>query len=238
MHILLGLLLILLLAGAILGPSYWARRTFRRYAVERDDIPGTGAELALHLIKRFELPVTVEKLESDDGSGEGSAGDHYDPISHTVRLSAANHDGRSLTAVAVAAHEVGHAIQHQRREAAFLWRLRLTIIANGAQKLGAIALIAMPIIALISRHPPSGLLIGAIGFLSMGGAALVHLITLPVERDSSFGNDLPILKQGGYLKPGDEKAVHKILKAAALTYFAASLAALLNLGRWLQVLRR
>ncbi len=238
MPVLLGLLLVALLAGAILGPQWWAARTFRRYATEREDIPGNGAELARHLIKRFELPVTVERLEHNDGSGEGSAGDHYDPRSRTVRLSPANHDGRSLTAVAVAAHEVGHAIQHARGESAFLWRLRLAILANGAQRLGAIALFAVPLIALISRHPPSGLLLGAIGLISMGAAAVVHLITLPVEWDASFGKALPILREGHYLKPGDERVVKKILKAAALTYFAASLATLLNLGRWLQLLRR
>ena len=72
----------------------------------------------------------------------------------------------------------------------------------------------------------------------MASATLVHLVTLPVELDASFNKALPILESGQYLHEGDLPHAHRILKAAALTYVAASLASLLNLGRWLAVLRR
>ena len=72
----------------------------------------------------------------------------------------------------------------------------------------------------------------------MAIGTLVHLVTLPVELDASFGKALPVLAKGGYLHDGDLPHARRILKAAALTYVAGSLASLLNLGRWIAVLRR
>ena len=92
---------------AVFFPTLWVRWVMQRYAREIPDLPGTGGELAKHLIQRFELDGV--KAEVSD------IGDHYDPQERMVRLSEANWSGRSLTAVAVAAHEVGHAIQHQKR---------------------------------------------------------------------------------------------------------------------------
>jgi Zn-dependent membrane protease YugP len=76
------------------------------------------------------------------------------------------------------------------------------------------------------------------GIASMGAAAIVHLVTLPVELDASFGKALPILSRGNYISAKDEAAVRRILRAAALTYVAASLASLLNVWRWIALLRR
>ena len=80
-------------------------------------------------------------------------------------------------------------------------------------------------------------------WLSAGGdivasGTLVHLVTLPVELDASYGKALPILRAGNYIQPGDEAGVRRVLRAAALTYVAGSLASLLNLARWLAYLRR
>ena len=84
----------------------------------------------------------------------------------------------------------------------------------------------------------AGLLVGAIGLGSMASGTLVHLVTLPVELDASYGKALPILRAGNYIRPGDEAGVRRVLRAAALTYVAGSLASLLNLARWLAYLRR
>ena len=73
---------------------------------------------------------------------------------------------------------------------------------------------------------------------SMASATLVHLATLPVELDASFNKALPILKAGKYIQPRDEHAAHRVLRAAAFTYVASSLASLLSLARWLAFLRR
>lgn len=222
-------LLLILIAALVFGPQWWARHTMRRYSRDLDRIPGTGGELARHLLDRFDMKgVAVERIEQ---------GDHYDPNARAVRLSAGNYDGRSLTAVAVAAHEVGHAIQHRRGESMLTLRSHLVAVANSVQRLGAVALMAIPVIALATRAPSAGLLLGAVALGGMLLGTLVHLVTLPVEFDASFGKALPVLREG-YIEPRDEAAVQSILRAAALTYVAASLASLLNVGRWFTVLRR
>lgn len=225
--ILLAILLILL----VFGPNYWARHTFSRYARPLDRIPGTGGELAQHLIRRLAMDgVTVEKTRP--------GADHYDPATRTVRLSPDNFEQRSLTAIAVAAHEVGHAIQHHQQEAKLEWRTRLVKFSQTAQQIGAGAMFIVPVAMALTRSPNTGLLVVGLGLISMASATLVHLITLPVELDASFGKALPILKAGNYIQEQDEHAVRQILRAAALTYVAASLASLLNIWRWLALLRR
>ena len=99
-------------------------------------------------------------------------------------------------------------------------------------------LIAAPVLSVLTRAPQTGALMLLIGVAAMSLGTLVHLVTLPVELDASFGKALPILEEGNYLQDGDLPHARRILKAAALTYVAGSLASLLNLGRWLAVLRR
>ncbi len=224
------LLVVVLLLALILGPQWWAKYTFRRYAGELDRIPGTGGELARHLLDRLDLAdVPVEKTDK---------GDHYDPQARAVRLSPDNHDRNSLTAVAVAAHEVGHAIQHQRKDPKLLLRTRLVRVAQTTQQIGAGAMFLLPVVMAVTRVPAAGLLMAAIGLGSMASATLVHLVTLPVEVDASFNKALPLLRAGRYVRPEDEVAVRRVLRAAAFTYVAGSLASLLNLARWLAFLRR
>ena len=104
----LGVIGFLVVLAAIYAPQYWVGHTMRRHGGHRPDFPGTGGEMAQHLVERYELEgVRVEATE---------AGDHYDPEARVVRLSQSNFDGANLTAVAVAAHEVGHALQHHRGE--------------------------------------------------------------------------------------------------------------------------
>ena len=99
-------------------------------------------------------------------------------------------------------------------------------------------LVAAPAVFVLTRVPQASALTLLIGVLSMALGTLVHLVTLPVEFDASYGKALPILKEGNYLHDGDLEHAEKILKAAALTYVAGSLASLLNLGRWIAVFRR
>lgn len=227
MHYALILILILIV---IFGPQLWARYTFNRYNKSLDKIPGTGGELAKHLVERFKLDVTVEQA--------GQEGDHYDPTSKTVRLSEQFFNTKSLSAIAVAAHEVGHAIQHHRNETMLDTRTKLARLALYAQKFGTMMIIAMPFVTFITKAPASGFLMASIFILSMAMAVIVNLVTLPVELDASFGKALPILIEGNYVDKADLPAVRKVLRAAAYTYVAASLASLLNLWRWLAILRR
>ncbi len=111
-------------------------------------------------------------------------------------------------------------------------------LAKTSQQVGAGAMLLLPVVMLVTRVPAAGLAMAVIGLASMGSATLVHLVTLPVEIDASFGKALPILRQGRYVQAADEKAVRRVLRAAALTYVAGSLASLLNLARWFAFLRR
>ena len=98
-------MVLLLIAGVLLLlvlvlPQFWVRRVLQRYSAPRDDFPGTGGEFARHLLNRFGLHQV--RVESTD------QGDHYDPREKVVRLGADHYQGRSLTAVTIAAHEVAY----------------------------------------------------------------------------------------------------------------------------------
>ena len=225
------ILIIILLIGAIIFlPQWWAKNVFAKYSTPQDHIQGTGGELAQHLLNRFEMTeVKVEETEVGN--------DHYDPESKTVRLSPKNYNDKSLTAVAVAAHEVGHAIQHHNKEAKLELRSRLIKVSMKLEKIGSVIMMIMPIAMIITRSPAAGIIFFATGFLTIAGSTVIHLITLPVELDASFGKALPILKDG-YIHEDEYKAVDQILKAAAFTYVAASLMSILNVWRWFALLRR
>lgn len=224
------IVIFLFVIAILFGPQWWAQYTFRRYAKPLERLQGTGGELARHLLDRFEMShVKVEKTDPDS--------DHYDPNDLTVRLSPNNFDNKSLTAIAVAAHEVGHAIQHHKKESLLAWRSRLAVFANAVQKFGVAAMMVMPVITAVTRVPALGGFLFFIGIGSMFMATIVHLITLPVETDASFNKALPIL-EAGYVEAEDIPKVRRILRAAALTYLAGSMASLLNLWRWIAILRR
>ena len=223
-------LLLLLIAIVIVGPQLWTRRVFARHSTPRSDYPGTGGELARHLLNRLNMShITVEPTES---------GDHYDPETKTIRLTPGIFGGKSLTAITVAAHEVGHAMQDHQGYQPLAERTRLVRIAQGAEKIGAVMMMGIPIAAALARTPVAGVIVMMAGLATMGISTLVHLITLPVEWDASFRRALPVLRQGSYLSADDEQGARRILTAAALTYVSASLASLLNLWRWIALLRR
>lgn len=223
----LYILLALLLAAVIFGPQFWVRYEMDRHAADRPDLPGTGGELARHLLDRFGLDQVPVEITA--------AGDHYDPDARAVRLSPGNHDGRSITAVAVATHEVAHALQHAQGSRLFEIRTSLARLLGKVDKVAMAMLVTAPIVMILTRAPAVGLLhFGAVLAL-LGVGLVVHLITLPVEFDASFGKALPILRSDGYLHPNDVPAARGVLRAAAMTYVAASLMGLLN---FLRILRR
>lgn len=217
------LLLVLAVLALIFGPQLWVRAQMRRHGAERTDFPGTGGELARHLLDAAGLQsVGVEPTDQ---------GDHYDPIDRVVRLAPENHDGRSVTAVAVAAHEVGHAIQHRDNHRLLLARIRM---ADGARKLDIAATVLFataPLIFLFVKATPLLILQVVVAVALLASRLVLHLVTLPVEFDASFGKALPILEKGGYLKSADMPAARSVLRAAALTYVASALVTLLDLTR-------
>jgi Zn-dependent membrane protease YugP len=224
-----GVVLLLVLAMVYL-PQVWVQRVLERYNRRAEEnFPGTGGELARHLLNRFDLgDVKVERTDT---------GDHYDPVARAVRLTPDKYEGRSLTAITVAAHECGHAMQHAGREPLFMLRSRLAQSAIWAARLGSFLLFLAPMLGLLSRAPSPALISFAGGFLVLGFGVVVQLVTLPVELDASFRKALPLLR-AGYLEPRQVAPAERILRAAAWTYVAASLAGLLNFWRWFAVLRR
>ena len=214
----------------IFGPSIWVGRVLKKYSQPEDRYDGTGASLARHLLDKHGLQsVVVEATET---------GDHYDPISKTVRLTADKHDGHSLTAITVAAHEVGHALQDHAGYPPLKWRTRLVRATSGIEKIGAGVLVVSPFLGILTRVPALGLLTFLAGMLTLGTSAIVHLVTLPTEFDASFNRALPLLDQHRILKSSDRPHARKLLTAAALTYVSTSLMSLLNIARWIAILRR
>lgn len=226
MHLILGAILIL---SIVVLPGWWVQRVMRRYQQPADRYPGSGGELARHLLDHAGLEaVAVEATEH---------GDHYDPEARVVRLSTDNYQNRSLTAITVAAHEVGHAIQHADGYAPLLWRTRLVRSVQAFQKFGMILIALLPVVLLALRLPRAGLILLVAGVAALSSGIVVHLVTLPTEIDASFRRALPLLERGGYLKPEDRRPARRILTAAALTYVAASMMGLVNFMWWMRILR-
>jgi hypothetical protein len=220
----------LILLTLVFGPGLWVSHVMRRYSEPADRYPGTGAELVRHLAKQLSLPdLRVERTET---------GDHYDPAQGVVRLTPDKFDGRSLTAITVAAHEVGHALQDRDGYTPLRWRTRLIGATRNAERVGAGMMMAAPFLGLLSRAPSIGVLTFLGGMLSLGSSVLVHLATLPTEFDASFNRALPILNRAGILKQPDRRHARRLLMAAALTYVSASLMSLLNVARWWALVRR
>jgi len=214
----------------ILGPGIWVQRVLEKYSRPEDRYPRTGARLARQLLdKRGMQSVTIEITET---------GDHYDPVDKIVRLTKDKYNGRSLTAITVAAHEVGHAVQDRMQYPPLRWRTRLVRAMSGIEKVGAGVLVLSPFLGMLTRIPAMGVLAFLGGMLALGTSAVVHFVTLPTEFDASFNRALPMLEQDGILKSTDGPHARKLLTAAALTYVSASLMSLLNIARWIAILRR
>ena len=219
----------LLFAVLVFGPQLWIRHVLSKHHRILDHMPGTGGELAQHLVERFQLEgVTVEEGQPMQ--------DHYNPATRTVSLSPQVYRNKSLSAVAVATHEVGHAIQFVREEPVSHLREKYLGKAVVIQKVGAAVLMSLPIVALIFRVPHAVGLAALIGILTMGASVLMYAAILPEEYDASFNKALPILQEG-YIPEEHLPAVRQVLKAAALTYVAGALANVLSLWRWLLILR-
>ena len=213
--VLIGMIICLLASGLV-------NSTMNKYSKVRNMSNLTGAEAARRILNNEGLyDVQVECLPNNKG-------DHYDPRSKTVRLSAANYNGASVTAVAVASHECGHAIQHY--EGYFPLKLRsLSVpIANIGSKL------SWPIIII-------GLILGMVGLARIGVflftfVVLFQLITLPVEFNAS-SRALRVLESRNLLIGEELDGAAKMLRAAALTYVAALFSSILQLLRLILLTR-
>ena len=221
MPVLLALSAALLLA-LVFGPQWWVRRAMQQHAADRPDLPGTGGELARHLLDLARLEhVPVEIAPAD----------HYDPVTDVVRLSPAIHDGRSITAVAIAAHEVAHALQRAAGDRLLAARVAFAPVVRGFELAAAAVTLTAPVVLAFVHSPALLAAQVSVGIALLGVRLAFHLLTLPVELDASFGRALPILEAGGFLEAGDMPGARTVLRAAALTYVTSSLVALVNIAR-------
>lgn len=220
----------LVILGIVFLPGLWVQRVLEKYSQPADRYSGTGAQLARYLLDRNGMPsVRVEETKQ---------GDHYDPNDKAVRLTPDKFAGHSLTAITVAAHEVGHALQDKEAYKPLRYRTHLVKATQKFEKLGAAILMLSPFVGAITRVPGISLIMFLGGLMTLGTSTLVHLITLPTEIDASFNRALPMLQKAKVLKEVDKRHARRILKAAAYTYVSASLMSLLNIARWFAILRR
>ncbi|UOQ47592.1 zinc metallopeptidase [Gracilibacillus caseinilyticus] len=214
----LGYLIYLVLLIAV---PLWAqskvKNTYKKYSQVMNANMMTGAEVARKILNDNGLfDVRIEETK-------GTLSDHYDPRKKVVRLSSDNYHGYSAAASAIAAHEVGHAIQDAEAYAFLRFRHTLVPIAGLGDKMSFIFIIA-------------GILLGAmnlvlVGVIFMSFAVLFQLVTLPVEFDAS-NRAMNQLVSTGIIRNNEERQTKKVLNAAALTYVAAALVAVAELIRF------
>ncbi len=225
----LALIVLALAFGLAFLPQMWIRGVIARHSSERPDLAGTGGEFARHVLDGMGLHhVVVEETQH---------GDHYDPEAKAVRLLPQHFGKRSLAAVVIAAHEVGHAMQDATAYGPLTARTRMARQADKIQKLGSVVMIAAPVMMILSKSPHIMLMQMGLGILILGSTVFMHAVTLPVEFDASFKRALPLLKTGNYISNRDMRSARQLLRAAAFTYVAAAAVSLLDVMRWIRVLR-
>lgn len=212
---------ILVIIGIIICMAASAKMnsTFSKYSRVRNHSGMTGKEAAEQILHRAGIyDVRVEHIG-------GNLTDHYDPRSKVLRLSDATYNQASVAALGVAAHECGHAIQHQVGYAPLNIRSALVPVANFGST------IAWPLILIgLLFTSRSSVLFLNIGILAFSMAVLFQIVTLPVEFNAS-GRAIRILGESGMLYPEEVQATKKVLSAAALTYVAGAASAILSLLR-------
>lgn len=211
---------LLLLIGVAL--SLWAQgrvnSAFNKYSRVRSRTGMTGAEAARRLLNSQGIyDVTVRPVS-------GSLTDHYDPRTKTVNLSQSVYDATSVAAIGVAAHECGHAMQHNEGYAPLTFRSALVPVANLGSQL------SWPLILIGLIFGGLGSPFVQIGILMFSLAVLFQLVTLPVEFNAS-SRAVRLLDSQGILAGDEVSGTKKVLSAAALTYVAAAATSILQLLR-------
>lgn len=210
---------ILVIIGMVLclGASFQVNSVMKKYGRVGNSTGITGAEAARRILNNEGLyNVQIECLQGDGG-------DHYDPRTDTVRLSRKNYSEATVTAVGVAAHECGHAIQHAKGYSPLNFRTALVPVVNIGSRLG------MPIIILGMLLSWNNVLI-QIGIWAFSLSVLFQLVTLPVEFNAS-ARAIAKIDQYGLVSVEENRGCKKVLSAAAMTYVAAAASSILQLLR-------
>ncbi|MBO5245627.1 MAG: zinc metallopeptidase [Eubacterium sp.] len=211
----------LVLIGAVICmlASAKVRSTYRRFSCVQSASGMTGAQAAEQLLRAAGIyDVQVCHVS-------GNLTDHYDPRSRTLRLSDSVYGSRSVAAIGVAAHECGHAIQHQKNYFPLNLRSAIVPVAN----IGSTLAWPLILIGLLFTSNTGSLFI-QLGIMAFSFAVLFQLVTLPVEFNAS-GRALVMLREMHILNENELPKTRKVLRAAALTYVASAAAAILQLLR-------
>lgn len=214
----------LVLIGVVLSllASAKVNSTYAKYSRVRSRSGITGAEAARRILNSQGIyDVTIEHVS-------GNLTDHYDPSSKTLRLSDSVYGSASVAAIGVAAHECGHAVQHDTNYSPLKIRGALVPVAN----LGANIAWPLIIVGLLISGNSTPSILCQIGILLFSAAVLFQLVTLPVEFNAS-SRAVRLLDQTGVLYGDEVDATKKVLGAAALTYVAAAASMILQLLRLL-----
>lgn len=202
------------------------KRAYKKYSRIRNSAGLTGAEVARKILHDN----GIYDVEVEETKGELS--DHYDPRAKVVRLSTDNYRNASVAGAAIAAHEVGHAIQDAENYSFLKFRSALAPVASIGSNLGQWLILAgllFGVGAQVGGNPV--LLMGIIFFAT---AVLFQVVTLPVEFNAS-NRAMEQMVASGIIVNNEERETKKVLDAAALTYVAAALVALLELARFIMI---
>lgn len=218
-----------LVIGAGLGLSLWAsagvKSAFARWSKVRARSGVNGAQVAQAILQANGITdVTVEPVS-------GKLTDHYDPRSKTLRLSEPVYGSNSIAAVGVAAHEVGHAIQHAHGYAPLKFRSAWVPVAGFGSNIGIWVIIAAIFMGGVQGAP----ILSYLGLMLFATATVFTLVTLPVEFDASK-RAMVTLEQSQVLAADELPGARKVLNAAAMTYVAAFAASLMQLLYWASLL--
>ena len=224
--------IILLLPALILSlyAQFKVKSTFQKYSAVASRKGMTGAEVAAQLLAASGIrDVQIEAVRGD-------LTDHYDPRGKVVRLSEAVYNQRSLAAIGVAAHEVGHAIQHNSNYGPLSFRTGLFPVASLGSQL-AMPLLLIGLLLSSGGGGEFGMFMLYLGIALFSFAVLFQIITLPVEFNAS-SRAIKLLQQQRILTDNEAAPAKQVLDAAALTYVASAIMALLQLLRFILIARR
>lgn len=196
--------------------QFKVKRTYKKYSKVRSTSGMTGAQVARLILDQNDLK-DVKVVES-----QGFLSDHYNPMTKIVALSSHNYHEASVAGTAIAAHEVGHAIQHKEAYTFLQWRHKLVPVANISSNASWI-FVMIGIFAGMSNMLLLGIVLLAVG-------VVFQIVTLPVEFNASSRAMTEIVSHG-VIRNEEEKHAKKVLNAAAMTYVAAAAVAVLELLR-------
>ena len=198
----------------------WVNYVLKKNNKILSDMPFTGNQLGQKLLEENKLDnVLIEPIKQID---------HYNPLEKKVHISEDKLNKKSITSIAVVAHEIGHAIQDKENYKPLILRQKLIEKTMIFQRIGSFLLvIGLPSIFAFTKSPLITFIAAMIIMGCLSTNVLIHLITLPVEFDASFKRALPILKK--YVPKENMKQCRSVLRAAAFTYLAQSIVSIFRL---------